>query len=153
MGPFRKSSGLAGVSELTSAPAVRCAHAVEEPPELAGRVRGPPFVRRIGRPLGLRVEQHAGELDRGYPVNHAVMCLADKAYAAVVEAVRDPHLPERALAAERRGQDGARELAQVGRACRPDVPVELEAVVVDPDGPSQSERHALETLPVAGRTV
>src|SRR5215210_2518281 len=53
---------------------------------------------------GLRVEQERGQLDRGYPVDHAVMSLADDSDSAVLEPIGDRDLPQGTVARKRFGQ-------------------------------------------------
>ena len=62
----------------------------------------PPRHRRLG------VEQRVAELDHGGPVDHAVVRLADDRDAPAGQRVRDPHLPQRAVAPQRRREDRSR---------------------------------------------
>jgi hypothetical protein len=51
--------------------------------------------------LGRRVEQQAGQLDGCDAVDHAVVRLADEPDLLALGVLADPHLPQRAVAAQR----------------------------------------------------
>ena len=93
------------------------------------------------RPTGhrVRVEQHGREVDAGDAVDERVVRLADQREAVALEALHEPHLPERLRAVEPLGEDAPgqqRELVVVARRGQrgvADVVLEVEARVVDPD--------------------
>ena len=104
--------------------------------------------RSARRRLRFRVEQHLEQLRAGHAVDHAVMDLLEQRRAPVGEALDDVHLPERALAVERRGEQARHRLAQLALAARRrqaparDVVLDAEAGVVLPARVPERERHA-----------
>jgi hypothetical protein len=70
-------------------------HAVEQQTQAVGGAGGPPAVRPGLDRLRRGVKQQRRQLDRGEPVDHAVMDLADHPDAPVVQTVGDPQLPQR----------------------------------------------------------
>ena len=114
---------------------------------------GPPIVRlgRVG--VGGRVEQQRGELHRRDAVHHAVVGLADNGQAAVLQAVRDPQLPQRPAALERLGHHGVDRVSEPSGGRSPDVPRQVEVGVVHPLRGVQAEWHGRKLLPVAGRAA
>ena len=103
------------------------------------------------RGVGLGVEDQVAELDHGHPVDHAVVHLPDHREAPVRQLVGDPHLPQRAVARERGGEDRVGELVEVVALGVQEVVGGVEAGIVDPHRLVQPERHRGELLPVAGR--
>ena len=105
-----------------------------------GRTGG---VRPTGH--GVRVEQHRREVDAGDAVDERVVRLADQREAVALEALHEPHLPERLRAVEPLGEDPPdqqRELVVVARRGQrgvADVVLEVEARVVHPHGPARPE--------------
>ena len=108
-------------------------HAVEQQTHAVGGAGGPPAVRPGLDLLRLGVEQQRRQLDRGEPVDHAVVDLADHPDPPVVQAVGDPQLPQRTAADQRRGHHRVDRIAPARRRGRPDVPIHIELGVVDPD--------------------
>ncbi len=105
--------------------------------------------------IGLRrdVEQERHELDRGEPVDEAVVGLADDADPAVRQVVGDPQLPERAVVLQRRGHDLVDDPAEVRARRAQDVVGDVKGGVVDPDGVAEPERDRGELLAVARRAA
>ena len=80
------------------------------------------------------VAEQARQLHRGDAVDHAVMCLADHADAPVGELVRDPHLPQRPVALERRRVHVLDEPPDLPGGRMPHVMADVECRIVDPLG-------------------
>jgi len=86
----------------------------------------------------LDVEQVHQEVGTGGTVDGAVVDLGDDADATVLEALDDPHLPQRAIAVELAAGDLPGELTQLAAPARgrgadaPQVVVEVEVLVLDP---------------------
>ena len=112
-----------------------------------------------GRRAALVVEDHAQQVGTRHAVDHAVVQFVHQRPAAVVEALGDPHLPQRLRAIELLGHHAADEVAQLlvaaGRRqrCAPHVVVEVEVAVVDPDRARERERRKPHALAVAGDEV
>ena len=93
---------------------------------------------RWPRGYGSGVEQHGGEVDAGDAVDERVVRLGDEREAVALEALDEPHLPQRLGAVERLRVDPRGERAQLrlraGRRQRgvAHVVLEVEAGVVDP---------------------
>jgi hypothetical protein len=118
--------------------------------ELIGVVGARTPRRRHLAHLGRGVVEHLGQLDPGLAVDAAVVRLGVVGDLAVLEAVDDVHLPQRAAAVEQRGvqpRDQRVELlhrpgAAQGRAAH--VVVEIDIVVLDPHRIGQLEGHLRE---------
>ena len=89
----------------------------------------------------LGVEHQVAELDHGEAVDHAVVRLADDRRRVA----GDPHLPQRAVARQRRGEDLVDDVA-VGHV---EVARGIEVRVVDPHRVVDAERHVGQLLAVA----
>ncbi len=111
---------------------------------------GPDRSRRRGR-----VEQHGRDVHSRDAVHEAVVGLVDHGEPVVLQALDQPQLPQRLGAVEALGEQPAGELAQlvVGAGARQrgvtHVVGEVEAWVVDPQGPSHLEPRVRELLAVA----
>jgi hypothetical protein len=121
---------------------------VAEQLRVAGHaVRHPLLLRLVLRDLGGEVEQGDRHLVAGRPVDGGVVDLREHRDVAVLHALDHPHLPERTGAVERDGGEPAHErgqlLAVAGRGQRggPDVVVEVEVRVLDPQRVVQAEGH------------
>ena len=92
--------------------------------------------RRVGR----EVEQHRREVDARDAVDQRVVGLGDQREAVVLEALDQPHLPQRLGAVELLGEDARGQVLQLLLAARrgqrgvAHVVLEVEARVVDPHG-------------------
>jgi hypothetical protein len=81
-----------------------------------------------------------------------VVGLADDREAAALDAVDQPHLPDRLRPVEPLGEDARRERAQLvlapggGERSVADVVVEVEVGVVDPDWPALTKRDEAKLL-------
>jgi hypothetical protein len=88
-----------------------------------------------------------------------VVALADDREAAALEALDQPHLPERLRAIELLGEDPSRQVAKLlfgsGRGKRrvTNVVVQVQVGVVDPDGPALPEGDEAQLLAEAGDEV
>ena len=119
---------------------------------LAGRGRRrrrPPAAAATARHRHLGVEQRVAELDHGGAVDHAVVRLADDRDAPAGQRVHDPHLPQRAVAPQRRREDGVDERAQVLALGRQQMVGGVVGGIVDPHRLVQPERHARQPLAIA----
>ena len=111
--------------------------------------------RRVGR----EVEQDRREVDARDAVDQRVVGLGDQREAVVLEALDQPHLPQRLRAVELLGEDPRGQVLQLLPAARrgqrgvADVVLEVEARVVDPHGAAAVERRVGELVPVAGNEV
>src|SRR3954453_19898977 len=116
-----------------------------------------PCRRRLGRRrrVRLEVEQHGRDVDPRDAVDEGVVGLGDDREAAALDAVHQPHLPQRLGAVEPLGEDAAREVAQLleagglGERGVADVVARIEVRVVDPHRPRLREGWEGELLPVA----
>jgi hypothetical protein len=118
------------------------------------RRRGQPRGRGlVGGGRGLGVEQQHPDLDRGDPVDHAVVGLADEPDRAVLEVGRDPHLPQRAVAPQRLGEHRVGEVLEVLGGGAVDVLGGVELLGVDPQRRVEAERVGGDPLAVARRPV
>jgi hypothetical protein len=79
------------------------------------------------------------------------MSLADDADPAVLQAVGDADLPERAIAPELRGHAGVDQVREPRGTGLDHVTVDVEFLVVHPDRRVQAERHLRDALPVPRR--
>ena len=117
---------------------------------------GFPWLGRRHRRVGLEIEHHAKQLDAGDAVDHAVMDLEHERPMAALETFDEPGLPQRAVAVERLGHDPPHQAAErsVVTGCRqgrvPEVVVEVEVGIVDPDRSTQLEGNRPHPLAVAG---
>jgi hypothetical protein len=104
---------------------------------------------------GVGVEQHGREVHPGDPVHERVVRLADQREPVALEALHEPHLPERLGPIQALREDPAdqeRELVVVtGRRQRrvPDVVLDVHPWVVHPQRLAGAERRERELLPVA----
>ena len=107
------------------------------------------------RRLGREVENHPVQVGAGNPVDHAMVHLGDQGPAALGESFDDPVLPQRMIAVQALGHHPRHQLGELpvsaGRrqGGPPDVVTKIEVRVVDPDRPSEPERHRVQFLPVA----
>ena len=103
---------------------------------------------------GVGVEQDRCEVDAGDPVHKRVVGLADQRELVVLEALHEPHLPERLRPVEPLREDPPdqeRELVLVARRGQRRVAyviLEVEPRVVHPDGTTGLEWREGELLPV-----
>ena len=101
------------------------------------------------------VEQHLAEVDGLDAVDEHLVRLGEQRDPAAGQPLDDVHLPERAVAVERAGDDARHQLAQLVEGARArqrraaHVVGEVERRVVDPDRVGQPARHHLHPLPVA----
>ena len=83
------------------------------------------------------------------------MSLGEDREAAAIEALHEPHLPQRPVAAQVMGKDAAGEHLQFVLAARlrqrgvAQVVAQVKALVVDPARAGLGERNLRDTLPVA----
>ena len=109
--------------------------------------------------VGREVEQHRRQIDPRDPVDQRVVGLGDQREAVVLEALDQPHLPQRLGAVELLGEDPRGQVAQLLPAARgrqrgmADVVLEVEARVVDPYRPAAVERRMGELVAVARHEV
>ena len=112
----------------------------------------------LGR-LAFEIGQGEEEIDGGGAVTQSVVALEDEAQLVVLEAVDEPHLPERPVPIEREGLHAAEQFLHLqvvsgtGHRRQPDVVVDVERAVVDPDGPALAERHEHDLLAQPGELV
>ena len=121
------------------------------------RLRGPPAIRLGercravgGAGIGRGVEQQRAQLDRGDPVDHAVMQLADDRETPSARLRRRSTAPTGAG----RGATAPTSPRRRARAAtrRPvDVALDRERRIVDPLGRAQAERHRGELLAISRR--
>ena len=106
--------------------------------------------RGVGR-VGLQVEQYAEELGARDTVDCAVVHLGDQGDLPVLQALDDPHLPQGPIAVQLAADDVRGEVAELADAARcrecgpPQVVVDVEIGVVDPDGVAEPHRHLHQT--------
>ena len=109
--------------------------------------------------LGGGVEEDAGYVNPRDPVDEGVVGLADDREAVAVEALGEPHLPERLGAVELLGEDPRRKVSQLLLGARgreggaPHVVLEVQMRVVDPDRPALAEGHEAKLLAKARHQV
>jgi hypothetical protein len=114
-----------------------------------------PVVRLRALGLVLGREEHRQDVEPGDAVDQGVVGLGQDREPPVPEPLDQPHLPQRLLTVQVRGEDargerlqlvlGAR-LRQRGRA---DVETQVEVLVVDPLRPALAEGHVRQFLAVA----
>ena len=136
------------------------AHGVEHQARGVGRRFRHPRRRVEHRRLGREVEEHGRDVDAGDAVGQRVMRLVDEAdVLTVVEALHEPELPERPVAVEELAHEplGQREQVPATAGLRQlrevDVARDVEAVVVDPHGIPDPERHVHDPLAEPGNEV
>ena len=106
---------------------------------------------RAGGRIGLQVEQDAEQLGARDAVDGAVVHLGHQGDLAVLEPLDHPHLPQGAVPVQLAAGDVGREVAQLAHAARrrqggpPEVVVDVELGVVDPDGVAQAQRDLHQT--------
>ena len=104
---------------------------------------------------GLEVEEHRGDVDSRDPVHERVVGLRDDREAAALDALDEPHLPERLGAVEALGEDAPDQLAQLvvrarlGQSRVTNVVVEVEARVVHPERAAHLKARDRELLAIA----
>ena len=105
--------------------------------------------------MGVEVQQHQAQLDRGDPVGHGVVELGVHRHLVVGEPVDEVHLPERPRTVQVPRMQLADHLQQAcpvpgrGQADPAQVAADVEAASVDPDRQPQPERHRHQHLPAA----
>ena len=110
-------------------------------------------VSASGLGLGLQVEQRGHQVATGGTVHHRVVDLGHQGDGPVGEAVGQPRLPQRAVAAEGAAAHLAHELlelvaARVGaEVATVEVVVELEVGILDPSGMVEPSGHRDHTAP------
>ena len=129
-------------------------HALEErlghQPGGGGRRLGPP---RPGLLLVGR-EEHAEDVEAGDTVDERVVGLGEDREAIAIEALHEPHLPQRPVAAQVVREDAGGEHLQLVVAARlrergvAHVVAQVEALVVDPARAGLGERNLRDALPV-----
>ena len=108
-----------------------------------------------GRRPALVVEDHAQQVRARDTVDHAVVQLVDQRPAAVAEALRDPHLPQRLRAVELLRHHAADEVAQLRVAARrgqrraPHVVLEVEVARRRPRSDGRARAAGSARLPIA----
>jgi hypothetical protein len=106
--------------------------------------------------IALLVEDRAQQLGGGYAIHHRMVGLGEQCPAALAEPLDHPRLPQRLVAIELLGHHPSDQQPQllvatrVGQRGAAQVVGEVEMRVVDPDGPTQGQRHEVDALPVAG---
>ena len=111
------------------------------------------------RRLGTEVEQHRREVDARDAVDHRVVGLRQQAEAAVVEALDEPHLPQRLGAVELLGEHARAEVHELLVAARrgqrgvAHVVLEVEVGVVGPQRAARVGGREHEPLAVARHHV
>ena len=99
------------------------------------------------RRLGREVEQHGRQVDPGDPVDQRVVGLGDQRATIVLQALDQPHLPQRLGAVELLGEDARGEVAQLLPIPRrrqrrvAHVVLEVEARIIHPHGAPAVERR------------
>ena len=120
---------------------------------------GLPWLGHRHRGVGLEIEHHAKQLDAGDAVDHAVVDLEHERPMAALETLDEPRFPQRAVAVERLGHDPPHQAAErsvvtgCGQSRVPQVVVEVEVGIVDPDRSAQLEGNRPHPLAVAGDEV
>lgn len=161
----QRPEGTAGVAHQRPELASRGEHRAgavgdlfEGEPQRRGDGPGRPRGRLRDRFVGVGAEEPGHQAHARRAVHHAVVHLGEQGEAVALQALDDPHLPERAVAVEGLGEDARGQVLQLGLPTRAgkrrvaDVVVEVEVVVVHPGGMS-GERRERQLLPVPGQVV
>ncbi len=104
--------------------------------------------------VDIEIQQHAEKFDPGDPVDHAVVNLEHQGPASTFEALYEPGLPQRPVAIEWLRHDPSHQAAErsvvtgCGKCRVPQVVVEVEMWIVDPQWAAELEGHAAHTLAV-----